>query len=241
MVLIATWPIWPPHRRLADVRRSLLDDLNRRIANAPPPDPGHPETLVRLAPLLTDRREILDVSEWPFHLGTMTRLGLYSSSPPREADPRDLELVEAERRNPCPRRSCELGLRETASGACRPIPEQTGFRPLILRPEDRHDPGRVPAVRGPARRRVRRLRSRRPARHPDSVSGSPPLTLLPRSHFVRRAPGTQARSDRDAARRASSGVSIEHRATRIRTDVLRRSLPPSALRLLAGGARQRVV
>jgi hypothetical protein len=82
MVLMATWPIWPLHQRLADARRSLLDDLNRRIANAPPPDPGRPETLVRLAPLLSYRREILDVSEWPFDLGTMTRLGLYLIIPP---------------------------------------------------------------------------------------------------------------------------------------------------------------
>lgn len=82
MVLIAIWPIWPLHRRLAETRRSLLDDLNRRIANAPPPDPSQPETLARLAPLLSYRREIQDASEWPFDLGTMTRLGLYLIIPP---------------------------------------------------------------------------------------------------------------------------------------------------------------
>jgi hypothetical protein len=82
MVLLATWPIWPLHERLAEARRSLLDALNRQIASEPLPDPHHPESLARLAPLLSYRREILDVSEWPFDLGTMTRLGLYLIIPP---------------------------------------------------------------------------------------------------------------------------------------------------------------
>ena len=82
MVLIAIRPIWPLHERLAEARRSLLDELNQHIASALPPEPAHPETLARLAPLLTYRREIQNVSEWPFDLGTMTRLGLYLIIPP---------------------------------------------------------------------------------------------------------------------------------------------------------------
>ena len=82
MLLLATWPIWPLHERLATERRSLLDALNRQIAREPLPDPQHPESLARLSPLIRYRREILDVSEWPFDLGTMTRLGLYLIIPP---------------------------------------------------------------------------------------------------------------------------------------------------------------
>lgn len=82
MVLIAIRPIWPLHKRLAEARRSLLEDLNRRIASASPVDHADLEILARLAPLLAYRREIQDVSEWPFDLGTMTRLGLYLIIPP---------------------------------------------------------------------------------------------------------------------------------------------------------------
>ncbi len=82
MVLLAVWPIWPLHVRLSAARRSLLGELNRRIASAPAPDPSHPDSLARLAPLLSYRREILEVSEWPFDLGIMARLGLYLIIPP---------------------------------------------------------------------------------------------------------------------------------------------------------------
>ena len=41
-----------------------------------------PEELTRLNDLLAYRREIAGVSEWPFDLGAMSRLGLYLVIPP---------------------------------------------------------------------------------------------------------------------------------------------------------------
>lgn len=82
MLLLAALPVWPVHRRLAATKRQLLDDVNRRIAELPLPDPEHPENISNLAPMLTYRREVALMSEWPFDVGVMTRLGFYLIIPP---------------------------------------------------------------------------------------------------------------------------------------------------------------
>jgi hypothetical protein len=82
MLLLAALPVWPVHRRIAAARRHALQEVNACIATLPPADPAAPETLVDLAPLLGYRRELLEVSEWPFDVGVVTRLGLYLIIPP---------------------------------------------------------------------------------------------------------------------------------------------------------------
>jgi hypothetical protein len=82
MLVMAGRPIWPLHRRIAEAKRHSLAELNERIRRSPPADPDQPETLASLAPLLAYRREILLVSEWPFDVGVVARLGLYLIIPP---------------------------------------------------------------------------------------------------------------------------------------------------------------
>jgi hypothetical protein len=82
MLLLAALPVWPVHKRITVVKRQALSEVNRRIGMLPSPDPGQPETLRDLAPLLTYRREVAQISEWPFDVGVATRLGLYLIIPP---------------------------------------------------------------------------------------------------------------------------------------------------------------
>ena len=82
MVLLLLLPVWPIHRAIAAAKHARLAELNRAIAQAPAPNPAEPATLERLNPLLSFRREIHQVSEWPFDVGLTTRLGLYLIIPP---------------------------------------------------------------------------------------------------------------------------------------------------------------
>lgn len=82
MLIMAGRPIWPLHRRIAEAKRRSLAELNERIRRSPQANPDQPETLASLAPLLAYRREILLVSEWPFDVGVVARLGLYLIIPP---------------------------------------------------------------------------------------------------------------------------------------------------------------
>jgi hypothetical protein len=82
MVMLAAMPVWPLHRRIADARRQALAEADHRIAALGKPDPAAPQSLQPLAPLLTYRRELREVSEWPFDFGVLTRLGLYLIIPP---------------------------------------------------------------------------------------------------------------------------------------------------------------
>lgn len=82
MLLLAAMPVWPVHQRIAQARRQALAEVDRRIATLGRPDPAAPESLQPLAPLLTYRRELRELSEWPFDFGVLTRLGLYLIIPP---------------------------------------------------------------------------------------------------------------------------------------------------------------
>ncbi|HEX7037053.1 MAG TPA: hypothetical protein VF210_14855 [Pseudomonadales bacterium] len=82
MLLIAALPVWPVHRQLAAAKRELLADVNARIAALPLPDAARPESIVALTQLLAYRREVMQISEWPFDVGVMTRLALYLIIPP---------------------------------------------------------------------------------------------------------------------------------------------------------------
>lgn len=82
MIMIAGLPVWPVHRRIAEAKHRALGQVEARIAELPEANPATPETLQALAPLLTYRRELLDVPEWPFDLGVVTRFALYLIIPP---------------------------------------------------------------------------------------------------------------------------------------------------------------
>ena len=89
MLLLGALPVWPIHRRLAQAKALALGPINQRIdavegAGAVDPEDAadYGNRLTQLAPLLTYRQEIDQVSEWPFDLGVITRLGLYLIIPP---------------------------------------------------------------------------------------------------------------------------------------------------------------
>jgi hypothetical protein len=73
-------PVWPLHRRLAAMKKQQLATLNDQIEKCLE-EPGEitqkAETLGRITPLLTYRREITDVSTWPIDLGNVTRFSFY--------------------------------------------------------------------------------------------------------------------------------------------------------------------
>ncbi len=71
-------PVWPIHTVLGEVKRAELarvqEEIDSRRQDQPQPS-WH--TLEAVAPLLTYRREIASVPEWPFDLSIMARFGLY--------------------------------------------------------------------------------------------------------------------------------------------------------------------
>ncbi len=88
MFLLAALPVWPAHRRLSRAKADAIAELNRRIdavvagAGSPPAMMADDEALATLAPLLTYRQELMQMSEWPVDVGVVTRLGLYLVIPP---------------------------------------------------------------------------------------------------------------------------------------------------------------
>ncbi|MDZ7670898.1 MAG: hypothetical protein U5Q16_16295 [Gammaproteobacteria bacterium] len=82
MLILAALPVWPIHRRMAQARHLALADINNQIARLPAVDTRRPDTVAALAPLLAYRRELREVSVWPFDAGVLTRLALYLIIPP---------------------------------------------------------------------------------------------------------------------------------------------------------------
>jgi hypothetical protein len=85
LMIIFIIPIWPIHRRLARLKEQELTILNKRIAASLNADGGvdiEAEKLDTLLPLLNYRREIIQISTWPFDLGNITRFALYLIIPP---------------------------------------------------------------------------------------------------------------------------------------------------------------
>ena len=73
-------PVWPVHRRLVRMKERELVALNDRIEacpNAAGEVDLETQRFDQLLPLLIYRREIVQVSTWPFDVGNMTRLALY--------------------------------------------------------------------------------------------------------------------------------------------------------------------
>ena len=73
-------PVWPVHKRLSALRTEALGALTNRVeaclSDGDGSDPA-PGKMAELAPLLVYRREIAQLSTWPFDVGSVTRLFLY--------------------------------------------------------------------------------------------------------------------------------------------------------------------
>ena len=82
MLLLFFWPVWPINRRLHLRKREELERLDAAITALPRPELTDTAALQTLNALLAYRREIADVSEWPFDFSVLTRLMLYLIIPP---------------------------------------------------------------------------------------------------------------------------------------------------------------
>ena len=80
LIMIFFIPVWPVHRRLSALKKEALKALSVRLESCLGDDDDTqppPEKMAELTSLLAYRREISQVSTWPFDLSSMTRLLLY--------------------------------------------------------------------------------------------------------------------------------------------------------------------
>ncbi|MFV2089983.1 MAG: hypothetical protein ACC642_04960, partial [Pseudomonadales bacterium] len=82
MLLMFFLPIWPVHQRLIEAKRAELESVSAEINRLPHPRENEPRNYQSLNPLLIYRREITQMSEWPFDTSVMGRLALYLIIPP---------------------------------------------------------------------------------------------------------------------------------------------------------------
>lgn len=85
MVIILVMPLWPIHRRIQTAKKQEFSaiqlEINQQAAGNQDLISDQP-ALQTMNSLLAYRREIMQVSEWPFDIGAITRLGLYLIIPP---------------------------------------------------------------------------------------------------------------------------------------------------------------
>ena len=82
MVFLFLLPVWPVHRAIATAKAAELARISHLIKAFGATPPETTDGFERLNPLLVYRREIVQVREWPFNTGIMTRLGFYLIIPP---------------------------------------------------------------------------------------------------------------------------------------------------------------
>ncbi|MEH6519555.1 MAG: hypothetical protein V7742_23000, partial [Halioglobus sp.] len=85
LVVMFIIPVWPVHRCLVAKKEQELVAINCRIEaclNREGTVALESAKLEQLTPLLSYRREISQVSTWPFDMGNMTRFALYLIIPP---------------------------------------------------------------------------------------------------------------------------------------------------------------
>jgi len=82
MIFMFLLPVWPIHRRIVAAKRTELDRVSREIINQPQAKPDDQRTYALLNPVLTYRREIAAVPEWPFDTSVIGRLAFYLIIPP---------------------------------------------------------------------------------------------------------------------------------------------------------------
>jgi hypothetical protein len=80
LIMIFFIPVWPVHKRLSALKEEALEALTVRLESRLGDDDDRqppPEKMADLTALLAYRREVSQVSTWPFDLSSMTRLSLY--------------------------------------------------------------------------------------------------------------------------------------------------------------------
>lgn len=80
LLIMFVIPVWPVHRRLSTLKVVTLAGLSSKIETWLGAGDGSNPTaqeIAELAPLLAYRREIAQLSTWPFDVGSMARLFLY--------------------------------------------------------------------------------------------------------------------------------------------------------------------
>jgi hypothetical protein len=82
MVFLFLLPVWPVHRAIAAAKAAELERIGQLIDQFGSTPPETAEGFARLNPLLVYRREVAEVSEWPFNTSIMTRLCFYLIIPP---------------------------------------------------------------------------------------------------------------------------------------------------------------
>ena len=82
MIFMFLLPVWPVHRRIVTAKRSELDRVSEEIIDQTQATPDDQRAYVLLNPLLTYRREITTVPEWPFDTSVIGRLAVYLIIPP---------------------------------------------------------------------------------------------------------------------------------------------------------------
>jgi hypothetical protein len=85
LVIMFIIPVWPLHRRLVQLKQQELSGLQERIEAVLAGSTGVNLTatqIEKLLPLLNYRREISQLSTWPFDLGNITMLLFYLIIPP---------------------------------------------------------------------------------------------------------------------------------------------------------------
>ncbi len=82
MVWMFFLPIWPVHRRLLGAKRDEIGRVTSEIGTLGQLEANQSRNYEQLNPLLIFRREIGQVSEWPFDITVMGRLMLYLIIPP---------------------------------------------------------------------------------------------------------------------------------------------------------------
>ncbi|MFT4822829.1 MAG: hypothetical protein ACJAUG_001770 [Halioglobus sp.] len=85
LIVIFTMPVWPLHKRLASMKEQEIADLSKQIEEYTGTEKNiasNPQLLEKIVPLINYRREISEVSTWPFDAGVVTRLSFYLIIPP---------------------------------------------------------------------------------------------------------------------------------------------------------------
>lgn len=80
LIMIFFIPVWPVHKRLSALKKEALEALTVRLESRLGDDDDRQpqqEKMADLTALLAYRREVSQVSTWPFDLSSMTRLSLY--------------------------------------------------------------------------------------------------------------------------------------------------------------------
>jgi hypothetical protein len=76
LIYLFAAPVWPLHKRLREFKRAELRTLQSRIVQISN-DVQEPVTDPTLTAVLVYRREVMAMTEWPFDISVMARLGVY--------------------------------------------------------------------------------------------------------------------------------------------------------------------